>query len=63
MSSDVSGAPEKEHVALSHAVLLAPTMPGQTVIVGLNYRCHVDELGPPVAEELMFFAVSADAAG
>jgi 2-keto-4-pentenoate hydratase/2-oxohepta-3-ene-1,7-dioic acid hydratase in catechol pathway len=63
LSSDVSGAPEKERVTLSDAMLLAPTVPGQIVIVGLNYRSHVEELGQPVPEELMFFAVSADAAG
>jgi 2-keto-4-pentenoate hydratase/2-oxohepta-3-ene-1,7-dioic acid hydratase in catechol pathway len=55
MSGDVFGAPGKERVALSDAVLLAPTVPAQIVIVGLNYRSHVEEIGQPVPEAIMFF--------
>jgi 2-keto-4-pentenoate hydratase/2-oxohepta-3-ene-1,7-dioic acid hydratase in catechol pathway len=55
MSDDISGAPGKERVALSDAVLLAPTVPAQIVIVGLNYRSHVEEIGQPVPEAMMFF--------
>ncbi|MDT5359018.1 MAG: hypothetical protein QOC69_780 [Mycobacterium sp.] len=55
MSDDISGAPGKERVALSDAVLLAPTVPAQIVIVGLNYRSHVAEIGQPVPEAMMFF--------
>jgi 2-keto-4-pentenoate hydratase/2-oxohepta-3-ene-1,7-dioic acid hydratase in catechol pathway len=55
MSDDISGAPDKERVALSDAVLLAPTVPAQIVIVGLNYRSHVEEIGQPVPEAMMFF--------
>jgi 2-keto-4-pentenoate hydratase/2-oxohepta-3-ene-1,7-dioic acid hydratase in catechol pathway len=54
MSDDISGAPGKERVALSDAVLLAPTVPAQIVIVGLNYRSHVEEIGQPVPEAMMF---------
>jgi 2-keto-4-pentenoate hydratase/2-oxohepta-3-ene-1,7-dioic acid hydratase in catechol pathway len=55
MSDDISGAPGKERVALSDAVLLAPTAPAQIVIVGLNYRSHVEEIGQPVPEAMIFF--------
>ncbi|MDT5128461.1 MAG: hypothetical protein QOH54_4105 [Mycobacterium sp.] len=55
MSDDISGAPVKERVALSDAVLLAPTAPARIVIVGLNYRSHVEEIGQPVPEAMMFF--------
>jgi 2-keto-4-pentenoate hydratase/2-oxohepta-3-ene-1,7-dioic acid hydratase in catechol pathway len=55
MSDDVSGAPGKKRVALSDAVLLAPTVPARIVIVGLNYRSHVEEIGQPVPEAIMFF--------
>src|SRR5487761_241811 len=55
MSDDLSGAPGKERVALSDAMLLAPTVPAQIVIVGLNYRSHVEEIGQPVPEAIMFF--------
>ncbi|MEY2503192.1 MAG: hypothetical protein QOI07_3526, partial [Verrucomicrobiota bacterium] len=48
MSDALSDAPERERVALSDAVLLAPTVPAQIVIVGLNYRSHVEEIGYPV---------------
>jgi hypothetical protein len=47
MSSDVSGAPERGVSPCPTAVLLASTMPGQIVIVGLNYHCHVEEPGQP----------------
>ena len=33
MSDDVAGAPGKQRIALSDAVLLAPTVPAQIVIV------------------------------
>jgi 2-keto-4-pentenoate hydratase/2-oxohepta-3-ene-1,7-dioic acid hydratase in catechol pathway len=55
MSDDISGAPVKERVALPDAVLLAPTTPARIVIVGLNYRSHVEEIGQPVPEAIMFF--------
>jgi 2-keto-4-pentenoate hydratase/2-oxohepta-3-ene-1,7-dioic acid hydratase in catechol pathway len=55
MSDDISGAPVKERVALSDAVLFAPTVPAQIVIVGLNYRSHVEEIGQPIPEAIMFF--------
>jgi 2-keto-4-pentenoate hydratase/2-oxohepta-3-ene-1,7-dioic acid hydratase in catechol pathway len=55
MSDALSDAPGKERVALSDAVLLAPTVPAQIVIVGLNYRSHVEEIGQPVPEAIMFF--------
>jgi len=55
ISDDISGAPVKERVALSEAVLLAPTVPARIVIVGLNYRSHVEEIGQPVPEAIMFF--------
>jgi 2-keto-4-pentenoate hydratase/2-oxohepta-3-ene-1,7-dioic acid hydratase in catechol pathway len=55
MSDALSDAPERERVALSDAVLLAPTVPAQIVIVGLNYRSHVEEIGQPVPEAMMFF--------
>jgi 2-keto-4-pentenoate hydratase/2-oxohepta-3-ene-1,7-dioic acid hydratase in catechol pathway len=55
MSDDISGAPGKKRLALSDAVLLAPTVPAQIVIVGLNYRSHVEEIGQPVPETMMFF--------
>jgi 2-keto-4-pentenoate hydratase/2-oxohepta-3-ene-1,7-dioic acid hydratase in catechol pathway len=58
MSDNVATAPEKERVALSDAVLLAPTVPAQIVIVGLNYRSHVEEIGQPIPEEILFIAVS-----
>jgi 2-keto-4-pentenoate hydratase/2-oxohepta-3-ene-1,7-dioic acid hydratase in catechol pathway len=51
---------------LSDAVLLAPTVPAQIVIVGLNYRSHVEEIGQPVPEAIMFVVsdrVDAAAAG
>ncbi len=54
MSDDVAGAPEKQRIALSDAVLLAPTVPAQIVIVGLNYRSHIEEIGYPVPEAIMF---------
>jgi 2-keto-4-pentenoate hydratase/2-oxohepta-3-ene-1,7-dioic acid hydratase in catechol pathway len=66
MSDDISGAPVKERVALSDAVLLAPTVPAQIVIVGLNYRSHVEEIGQLVPDGLIFFVsdrVGAAAAG
>jgi 2-keto-4-pentenoate hydratase/2-oxohepta-3-ene-1,7-dioic acid hydratase in catechol pathway len=55
MSDDISGAAGKERVALYDAVLLAPTVPAQIVIVGLNYRSHVEEIGQPVPEAMVFF--------
>jgi hypothetical protein len=55
MSDDISGAPGKERVALSDVVLLAPTAPAQIVIVGLNYRSNVEEIGQPIPEEIIFF--------
>jgi len=58
MSDNVATAPEKERVALSSAVLLAPTVPAQIVIVGLNYRSHVEEIGQPIPEEILFTAAS-----
>jgi 2-keto-4-pentenoate hydratase/2-oxohepta-3-ene-1,7-dioic acid hydratase in catechol pathway len=54
MSDDVAGAPEKQRIALSDAVLLAPTVPAQIVIVGLNYRSHIEERGYPVPKAIMF---------
>ena len=54
MSDGISGAPGKERVALSDAVLLAPTVPAQIVIVGLNYRSHIEEIGYPVPGAIMF---------
>jgi len=54
MSDDAAGAPEKQRIALSDAVLLAPTVPAQIVIVGLNYRSHIEEIGYPVPEAIMF---------
>jgi 2-keto-4-pentenoate hydratase/2-oxohepta-3-ene-1,7-dioic acid hydratase in catechol pathway len=54
MSDTFSGAAEKERVALSEAVLLAPTVPAQIVIVGLNYRSHIEEIGQPVPEAIIF---------
>jgi 2-keto-4-pentenoate hydratase/2-oxohepta-3-ene-1,7-dioic acid hydratase in catechol pathway len=55
MSDDISGAPGKERVALSDAVLLAPTAPAQIVLAGLNRRSHIEEIGQPVPEAIMFF--------
>jgi 2-keto-4-pentenoate hydratase/2-oxohepta-3-ene-1,7-dioic acid hydratase in catechol pathway len=64
LSDALSGAPEKERVALADAVLVAPTVPAQIVIVGLNYRSHVEEIGQPVPEAIMFFVSDrVDAAG
>jgi 2-keto-4-pentenoate hydratase/2-oxohepta-3-ene-1,7-dioic acid hydratase in catechol pathway len=66
MSGGLSDAPERGRIALSDAVLLAPTVPAQIVIVGLNYRSHVEEIGYPVPEAIMFVAsdrVDAAAAG
>ncbi|MEA3020596.1 MAG: hypothetical protein QOI47_2120 [Actinomycetota bacterium] len=64
MSDALADAPEKERVALSDAVLLAPTVPGQIVIVGLNYRSHLEEIGQPIPEAIIFFASDRiDAAG
>jgi 2-keto-4-pentenoate hydratase/2-oxohepta-3-ene-1,7-dioic acid hydratase in catechol pathway len=54
MSADVADASETKRVSLSEAVLLAPTVPTQIVIVGLNYRSHVEEIGQPVPEEMIF---------
>jgi 2-keto-4-pentenoate hydratase/2-oxohepta-3-ene-1,7-dioic acid hydratase in catechol pathway len=54
MSDGYSSAVEKERVALSEAVLLAPTVPSQIVIVGLNYRSHVEEIGQPIPEAIIF---------
>jgi 2-keto-4-pentenoate hydratase/2-oxohepta-3-ene-1,7-dioic acid hydratase in catechol pathway len=63
MSDNISSAPSKMRVALSDAVLLAPTIPAQIVIVGLNYRSHIEEVGQPVPEAIMFFVSDgADAA-
>jgi 2-keto-4-pentenoate hydratase/2-oxohepta-3-ene-1,7-dioic acid hydratase in catechol pathway len=55
MSDDHASAPGTKRVALSEAVLLAPTVPVRIVIVGLNYRSHVEEIGQPVPEAIMFF--------
>jgi 2-keto-4-pentenoate hydratase/2-oxohepta-3-ene-1,7-dioic acid hydratase in catechol pathway len=55
MSDDTSGALGKERLAFSDAVLLAPTVPAQIVIVGLNYRSHIEEIGQPIPEAIMFF--------
>jgi 2-keto-4-pentenoate hydratase/2-oxohepta-3-ene-1,7-dioic acid hydratase in catechol pathway len=54
MSDDVAGAPVKQRIALSDAVLLAPTVPAQIVIVGLNYRSHIEERGYPVPKAIIF---------
>jgi 2-keto-4-pentenoate hydratase/2-oxohepta-3-ene-1,7-dioic acid hydratase in catechol pathway len=62
MSGASSGAAEKERVALSEAVLLAPTVPAQIVIVGLNYRSHVEEIGQPIPEAIIFVVSEGRAA-
>jgi 2-keto-4-pentenoate hydratase/2-oxohepta-3-ene-1,7-dioic acid hydratase in catechol pathway len=54
MSNNAFDPPERERLALSDAVLLAPTVPAQIVIVGLNYRSHVEEIGQPDPEAIVF---------
>jgi 2-keto-4-pentenoate hydratase/2-oxohepta-3-ene-1,7-dioic acid hydratase in catechol pathway len=54
MSDNASDALERERLAVSDAVLLAPTVPAQIVIIGLNYRSHVEEIGQPVPEAIVF---------
>jgi 2-keto-4-pentenoate hydratase/2-oxohepta-3-ene-1,7-dioic acid hydratase in catechol pathway len=54
MSADVADASEVKRLPMSEAVLLAPTVPAQIVIVGLNYRSHVEEIGQPVPEAIIF---------
>jgi 2-keto-4-pentenoate hydratase/2-oxohepta-3-ene-1,7-dioic acid hydratase in catechol pathway len=56
MSDKAADAPERERIALSDAVLLAPTVPAQIVLVGLNYRSHLAETGQPTPKTLVFFA-------
>src|SRR4030081_3562181 len=54
MSADVADTSDAKRVPLSEAVLLAPTVPAQIVIVGLNYRSYVEEIGRPVPETMIF---------
>jgi 2-keto-4-pentenoate hydratase/2-oxohepta-3-ene-1,7-dioic acid hydratase in catechol pathway len=64
MSADVAGALEAKRMPMSEAVLLAPTVPAQIVIVGLNYRSHVEEIDQPVPEAIVFVVSDrVDAAG
>jgi 2-keto-4-pentenoate hydratase/2-oxohepta-3-ene-1,7-dioic acid hydratase in catechol pathway len=64
MSADGADASEAKRVPLSEAVLLAPTVPAQIVIVGLNYRSHLEEIGQPVPEKMIFVVSDrVDAAG
>jgi 2-keto-4-pentenoate hydratase/2-oxohepta-3-ene-1,7-dioic acid hydratase in catechol pathway len=66
ISGNAADAPERGRVALSDAVLLAPTVPAQIVIVGLNYRSHAEEVGQPAPEEVLSVLcehVAAAAAG
>jgi 2-keto-4-pentenoate hydratase/2-oxohepta-3-ene-1,7-dioic acid hydratase in catechol pathway len=64
MSAEVADASEAKRIPLSEAVLLAPTVPAQIVIVGLNYRSHVEEIDRPVPEAIIFVVSDrVDAAG
>jgi 2-keto-4-pentenoate hydratase/2-oxohepta-3-ene-1,7-dioic acid hydratase in catechol pathway len=54
MSADVADAPAVKRLPMSEVVLLAPVVPAQIVIVGLNYRSHVEEIGQPVPEAIIF---------
>jgi 2-keto-4-pentenoate hydratase/2-oxohepta-3-ene-1,7-dioic acid hydratase in catechol pathway len=44
-----------EHIALSEAKLLAPTLPSKVVAVGRNYAAHAREFDNPVPAELITF--------
>jgi 2-keto-4-pentenoate hydratase/2-oxohepta-3-ene-1,7-dioic acid hydratase in catechol pathway len=54
MSAEVADASEVKRLPMSEVVLLAPVVPAQIVIVGLNYRSHVEEIGQPVPEAIIF---------
>jgi 2-keto-4-pentenoate hydratase/2-oxohepta-3-ene-1,7-dioic acid hydratase in catechol pathway len=54
MSADVADASEVKRLLMSDVVLLAPVVPAQIVIVGLNYRSHIEEIGQPVPEAMIF---------
>lgn len=51
MSGDAADAAEVQRVPLSEAVLLAPTVPAKIVIVGMNSRSHMEEVGRPVPKD------------
>jgi 2-keto-4-pentenoate hydratase/2-oxohepta-3-ene-1,7-dioic acid hydratase in catechol pathway len=64
MSVDVADASGAKRLPMSEAVLLAPTVPAQIVIVGLNYRSHLEEIGQPAPEAIIFVVSDrVDAAG
>jgi 2-keto-4-pentenoate hydratase/2-oxohepta-3-ene-1,7-dioic acid hydratase in catechol pathway len=54
MSAGAGDASEVKPLPMSEAVLLAPVVPAQIVIVGLNYRSHVEEIGQPVPQAIIF---------
>ncbi|MEY2463486.1 MAG: hypothetical protein QOH64_1624, partial [Acidimicrobiaceae bacterium] len=54
MSAEVADASEVKRLPMSGVVLFAPVVPAQIVIVGLNYRSHVEEIGQPVPEAIIF---------
>lgn len=54
-------APVRDRIALEDATFLAPVRPQRLGQVGLNYRSHLEEVGAPEPER-MIFAVSDCAA-
>jgi len=44
---------------LSHVRLLAPTMPGKIIAIGLNYKSHLGDAEPPAVPEAFFKTPSA----
>jgi 2-keto-4-pentenoate hydratase/2-oxohepta-3-ene-1,7-dioic acid hydratase in catechol pathway len=54
MAGNAADAPERERLALSDAVLLAPTVPAQIVLAGRNNRSHLEEIGQPAPKALVF---------
>lgn len=54
---DSASTMDGERVSLSSLTLLPPVRPRQLVQVGLNYRSHLEEIGIP-APETMIWAVS-----
>jgi len=55
------GARVAEAVAAEACRLLAPTLPGKVVAVGLNYHAHARELGMAVPDEPVLFLKPATA--
>jgi 2-keto-4-pentenoate hydratase/2-oxohepta-3-ene-1,7-dioic acid hydratase in catechol pathway len=45
----------EEVIGLAGARLMPPSMPTKIVCVGLNYRCHADELKMPLPKEPVIF--------